>query len=119
MNVQLNNLFNTARKVLGEAAVIEIIKATDAKFQTTTIKGFGHSRAQLGLSSKNISWIMRYSRYVKVSTGIGSNNFKIMFPFEFAGSLKNALLRACSDKTPREPASAQALMAYSRKIGLG
>jgi hypothetical protein len=94
MNTQLNNTFNAARKVLGEDAVIEIIKSVDAQLQDTIIKGRGNSRAQLGLSSKNVRKVMKIARYVKVSTGIGAHNYKIMFPAEFAEMLKHAIFTA-------------------------
>lgn len=87
-NSTTNNIFNKARKLLGEAAVVEIIKSVDSELQDVIIKGRGHQREQLGLSSKNVVRVMQNARYAKVSTGTGFNNYKIMFPKDFVAILE-------------------------------
>lgn len=94
MNTKFNEIFNKARKLLGEAAIVEIIKSVDSELQDVTIKGRGHQREQLGLSSKNVVRVMQNARYAKVSTGTGYHNYKIMFPKDFVAILELELLEA-------------------------
>ena len=91
MNAELNKLFNFARQALGEAVVAAVCREVDQELKDVTIVGRNNRRAQLGLSSKNVTRVMGVARYKKVSTGVGCNNYKVMFPAGFSERLKEKL----------------------------
>lgn len=83
MNKDLNWIFNFTRQAFGERMVSSVCREIDKELQDVRIEGRNHRREQLGLSSRNVTRVMRLARYKKVSTGIGVNNYKIMFPAGF------------------------------------
>lgn len=102
-NSTTNNIFNTARKALGEEALNSLIIKTSEALQDVKIEGRGNAREMLGLSSKNVVRVMKLARFKKVSTGIGAHNYKIMFPAGFVETLKQEILKAAMESYTKNP----------------
>lgn len=102
-NSTTNNIFNAARKALGEETINALIIKTSEALADVKIEGRGNAREQLGLSSKNTGRVMKLARFKKVSTGIGANNYKIMFPAGFVEMLKFEILGAAMESYTKNP----------------
>jgi hypothetical protein len=98
-----NSIFNTARKTLGEDVLNALIIKTSEALVDVKIEGRGNAREQLGLSSKNVGRVMKLARFKKVSTGVGCNNYKIMFPIGFVEMLKQEILDAAMASYTKNP----------------
>ncbi len=98
-----NSIFNTARKTLGEDILNTLIIKTSEALADVKIEGRGNAREQLGLSSKNVGRVMKLARFKKVSTGVGCNNYKIMFPIGFVEMLKQEILDAAMASYTKNP----------------
>ncbi|WPC03498.1 hypothetical protein SBP02_11950 [Pseudomonas benzenivorans] len=102
-NSTTNNIFNTARKALGEDTLNSLIIKTSEALADVKIEGRGNAREQLGLSSKNVGRVMKLARFKKVSTGIGAHNYRIMFPAGFVETLKQEILKAAMESYTKNP----------------
>ncbi len=102
-NSTTNNIFNTARKALGEDTLNSLIIKTSEALQDVKIEGRGNTREMLGLSSKNVARVMKLARFKKVSTGIGAHNYKIMFPAGFVEMLKFEIRGAALKSYAKNP----------------
>lgn len=98
-----NNIFNTARKALGEDTLNALIVKVSNTLADVKIEGRGNTREMLGLSSKNVGRVMKLARFKKVSTGIGAHNYRIMFPAGFVETLKQEILKAAMESYTKNP----------------
>ena len=102
-NSTTNNIFNTARKTLGEDVRNSLIIKTSEALQHVKIEGRGNTREMLGLSSKNVVRVMKLARFKKVSTGKGAHSYRIMFPAGFVETLKQEILKAAMESYTKNP----------------
>lgn len=115
-NSNTNNIFNTARKTLGEDTLNALIIKTSEALSDVKIEGRGNTREQLGLSSNNIGRVMKLARFKKVSTGVGCNNYKIMFPIGFVEMLKQEILGAAMESYNKNPSRELAELFLDKSI---
>jgi hypothetical protein len=111
-----NSIFNTARKTLGEEILNTLIIKTSEALADVKIEGRGNAREQLGLSSKNVGRVMKLARFKKVSTGVGCNNYKIMFPIGFVEMLKQEILGAAMESYTKNPSREVAELFLDKSI---
>lgn len=90
-NESLNEVIKKAWRILGRAKVEEAARKVDFQIQNSGPL-VGNPTTQLGVSSKYSSVVRANATHKKQNTGVGFNNYHILFPVMLPHMLEQELL---------------------------